>query len=149
MTSPTVLEVAENPVYSRSDARKAFFLVFSCTLIGALAQILMKQGTVQLGTHVTLTDVVRRPALVLSFILGLVTNLRLFLGYCLYGVNTLLMALALKGRELSRLYPIIALTFVWVTLLSIVLLPDEHLNFFRTMGIGFIVVGVSILGLKK
>jgi len=28
-------------------------------------------------------------------------------------------------------------------------LPDEHLNFFRSAGIAFIVGGVSILGLKK
>lgn len=78
----------------------------------------------------------------------MIRNLRLFLGYCLYGVNTFLIAIALKGRELSRLYPIIALTFVWVTLLSLILLPDEHLNFFRCAGIAFIVGGVSILGLK-
>jgi len=62
---------------------------------------------------------------------------------------TFLMAAALKGRELSRLYPIIALTYVWVTILSLFLLPDEHLNFFRSMGIAFIVGGVSVLGLKK
>lgn len=62
---------------------------------------------------------------------------------------TFLMAAALKGRELSRLYPIIALTYVWVTILSLFLLPNEHLNFFRSIGIAFIVAGVSILGLKK
>jgi multidrug transporter EmrE-like cation transporter len=149
LTSPTVLEVAEGPIEDRGEARKAFLLVFSCTLIGALAQILMKQGTVQLGSHITLADVAHRPVLILSFIIGVITNLRLFIGYCLYGINTFLMALALKGRELSRLYPIIALTFVWVTMLSVVLFPDEHLNFFRSTGIAFIVGGVSVLGLKK
>ena len=71
------------------------------------------------------------------------------MGYCLYGLNTLLMALALKGRELSRLYPIIALTYVWVTMLSLVLLPGEHMNFFRASGVAFIVIGVSVLGLNK
>lgn len=79
----------------------------------------------------------------------MMTNIKLFIGYCMYGVNTFLMALALKGRELSRLYPIIALTYVWVTILSLFVLPDEHLNFFRWMGIVFIVGGVSVLGLKK
>lgn len=71
------------------------------------------------------------------------------MGYCLYGVMTFLMALALKGKELSRLYPIIALTYVWVTILSLFLLPGEHMNFFRSAGIAFIVGGVSILGLQK
>ena len=127
-------------------------LVFSCTAIGALAQILLKQGTAQLGEHhlhLTLGQVARRPELFVQFSLDVISNAKLFLGYCLYGVMTFLMAAALKGRELSRLYPIIALTYVWVTILSLFLLPDEHLNFFRSIGIAFIVGGVSILGLKK
>lgn len=123
--------------------------MFTCTLIGAAAQILMKRGTAQLGAHLTLGDVAHNPALFLSFCIGVISNLKLFIGYCLYGVNTFLMALALKGRELSRLYPIIALTYVWVTILSLFLLTGEHINFFRSIGIAFIVIGVSVLGVKK
>jgi multidrug transporter EmrE-like cation transporter len=146
LTSPTVLEAT---VDARAAARRSFLLVFSCTITGAVAQILVKQGTAQLGAHVTLTQVARHPELFVSFCLGVITNLRLFIGYVLYGINTFLMALALKGRELSRLYPIIALTFVWVTIFSLIILPGEHLNFFRSIGIAFIVGGVSVLGLKK
>jgi multidrug transporter EmrE-like cation transporter len=125
-------------------------LVFSCTLIGALAQILLKEGAQNLGgSHVTLGQVLQHPVLFVQFALGIVTNIKMFAGYALYGVNTFLMALALRGKELSRLYPIIALTYVWVTLLSLFVLPGEHLNFFRTSGITAIVAGVSILGLKK
>jgi multidrug transporter EmrE-like cation transporter len=149
LISSTVSEVALD---SQAAARRSFLLVFSCTIIGALAQILLKQGTTQLGehhSHLTLGQVARRPELFVQFSLGIISNPKLFLGYCLYGVMTFLMAAALKGRELSRLYPIIALTYVWVTILSLFLLPNEHLNFFRSMGIAFIVGGVSILGLKK
>lgn len=149
MTSSTISEVALD---SQAAARRSFLLVFSCTVIGALAQILLKQGTAQLGehhSHLTLGQVARRPELFVQFSLSVISNPKLFLGYCLYGVMTFLMAAALKGRELSRLYPIIALTYVWVTILSLFLLPNEHLNFFRSMGIAFIVGGVSILGLKK
>ena len=146
MTSPTVLEA---PVDTQASARRSFLLVFVCTLIGAIAQILTKQGTAQLGAgHITLADVARHPPLFVSFAVGIITNLRLFCGYCLYGVMTFLMALALKGRELSRLFPIIALTYVWVTILSVFLL-GEHMDFFRSIGIAFIVCGVSVLGLKK
>ena len=148
MTSTTVLDEPLTKE-SSSAARRSFLLVFSCTLIGALAQILLKEGAHQVGTHVTLGDVARNPGLFVQFAWGILKNVKLFTGYCLYGVNTFLMAMALKGRELSRLYPIIALTFVWVTLLSLVLLQSEHLNFFRVLGIVFIVGGVSILGLKK
>jgi multidrug transporter EmrE-like cation transporter len=149
LISSTVSETALDP---RAAARRSFLLVFSCTFIGALAQILVKLGTAQLGghhLHLTLGQVARKPELFVQFSLDMMTNVKLFIGYCLYGVMTFLMALALKGRELSRLYPIIALTYVWVTVLSLFLLPDEHLNFFRTIGIVFTVGGVSVLGLKK
>ncbi len=146
MTSTVV--VAEPPI-SSAAARKSFALVFCCTLIGAVAQILIKKGTTQLGAHITLGQVAHDPTLFISFSLGVITNFKLFLGYVFYGMNTFLMALALKGRELSRLYPIIALTYVWVTLLSLFLLPGEHMNAFRAAGIFAIVSGVSILGLRK
>ena len=145
MTASTALEA---PLDTRRAARRSLLLVFSCTLIGAFAQMLIKTGAGQLGAHVTLRDLLHDPILVLRFGIGIAANLQLFCGYCLYGVNTFLMALALKGRELSRLYPIIALTYVWVTLLSLLLL-SEHMNFFRALGIAFIVAGVSILGLKQ
>lgn len=149
MTSPTVLEPTATSVAvdSRAQARRAFFIVFSCTFIGAVAQILTKLGTAQLGSHVTLSDVLRHPALFVAFSIGVITNVKLFLGYCLLGVQTVLMALALKGQELSKLYPIIAMTYVWVILLSLIMLPGEHMNFFRSIGIAFIVGGVSVLGL--
>jgi multidrug transporter EmrE-like cation transporter len=140
--------VLEAPIDTRGAARRSFLLVFSCTVIGAVAQMLIKTGAGQLGVHVTLIDVLHDPLLVLRFGLGIASNLKLFCGYCLYGVNTFLMALALKGRELSRLYPIVALTYVWVTLLSLFFL-SEGMNFFRVTGIVFIVGGVSILGLKQ
>jgi multidrug transporter EmrE-like cation transporter len=146
LPSPTAIE---SPIESRAEARRAFLLVFACTVIGALAQILVKQGTAQLGAHITLGDVLRHPELFVSFSIGIITNPLLFIGYCMYGVNTFLLAFALKGRELSRMYPIIALTYVWVTLLSLWILPGEHLNAFRTAGIAFIVSGVSILGMKR
>jgi multidrug transporter EmrE-like cation transporter len=148
LASSTILE-ATSPIATRAAARRSFLLMFFCTLIGALAQMLIKQGTAQLGARITLTDLIHDPSLFVRFCLGVITNLRLFLGYVCYGVNTLLIAVALKGRELSRLYPIIALTYVWVAVLSLYLLPDEHVNFFKSAGIVFVVVGVSVLGLKK
>jgi uncharacterized membrane protein len=104
-------------------------LVFACTILGAAAQILMKLGM----THF-------RPEPV-----ALLTNYQLIAGYVLYGINTLMLVLALKEGELSMLYPIIALTYVWVTLLSYLLL-GEHPSLFKNLGITIIVVGVAVLG---
>jgi multidrug transporter EmrE-like cation transporter len=133
--------------HTTNSARRSFLLVFSCTVIGAAAQMLIKKGAGQLGVHLSLPQVLHDPMLVFRFGFRIVENLKLFVGYALYGINTVLMAYALKGRELSRLYPIIALTYVWVTALSVVML-NEHVNIFRALGIGMIVTGVSILGGK-
>jgi multidrug transporter EmrE-like cation transporter len=125
----------------------SFLLVFSCTVIGAVAQMLIKLGAGQMSVHLTLPQVLHDPTVVMRFGFRILANSRLFVGYSLYGLNTVLMAYALKGRELSRLYPIIALTYVWVTILSVMLL-SEHVNFFRILGITLIVGGVSVLGGK-
>ncbi len=76
---------------------------------------------------------------------AIVTNVPLIGGYSLYGLNTLLMVLALRKGELSMLYPIIALTYVWVTLLSYTLLGEPP-NLFKNCGIAMIVIGVAVLG---
>ncbi len=109
--------------------RNGFLLVFSCTVLGAIAQILIKTG---MGHF--------KPEL-----WALVTNVPLVTGYFLYGVNTLMMVLALKNGEMSRLYPIIALTYVWTTLLSYTLL-GEHPNLYKNIGIAIIVIGVAVMG---
>lgn len=128
MSSPSVT------VPSRGAHRKSVALVFICTILGAAAQILMKTGAKRLGGQ----DL-------LEVIIATVTNIPLMIGYTLYGINTVLLVLALKDGELSRLYPIIALTYVWVTGLSWFFFHD-NLNPFRLIGIAIIVVGVAVMG---
>lgn len=105
-------------------------LVLSCTVLGAAAQMLMKIGLSHLD----------HPG-----IMGYITSLPLLAGYTLYGLNTLLMVFALRDGELSILYPIIALTYVWVTILS-VLFFHESLNSFKLLGVVTVVAGVAVLG---
>ncbi len=117
------------PLVEAASRRKSVMLVFACTILGAAAQILMKIGM----THF-------RPDPI-----ALATNLPLVAGYALYGLNTLMLVLALKEGELSMLYPIIALTYVWVTLLSYLLLHEPP-NLYKDIGITTIVAGVAVLG---
>ena len=104
-------------------------LVFSCTVLGAAAQILMKIGMSHFTPHLT----------------AILSNIPLLGGYTLYGINTLMLVLALREGELSMLYPIISLTYVWVTLLSYMLLR-EPANVYKNLGIATIVIGVAVLG---
>ncbi|MDR3701361.1 MAG: hypothetical protein P4L56_17065 [Candidatus Sulfopaludibacter sp.] len=108
---------------------KSIALVFCCTILGAAAQILMKTG----ANHL-------KPGL-----MGVITNLPLFCGYALYGMSTVLLVLALKDGELSLLYPVIALTYVWVTGLSFLIFHDT-VNPIKLVGIVTIVIGVAVLG---
>jgi drug/metabolite transporter (DMT)-like permease len=110
--------------------RRGVGLVFCCTLLGAAAQILLKAGANQL-VHPSL--------------LAIITNFSLLGGLSLYGISTLLLVLALKDGELSLLYPVIALTYVWVTLLSLVIFHDR-VNPIKLAGIAIIVLGVAVLG---
>jgi multidrug transporter EmrE-like cation transporter len=126
--SPT----ATNPIYASESAqrRKGATLVFCCTLLGAAAQILLKTGANQL---------------VHPSVLGIITNPSLIGGLSLYGVSTVLLVLALRDGELSLLYPVIALTYVWVTMLSFIVFHDRA-NPIKLVGIAIIVVGVAVLG---
>jgi multidrug transporter EmrE-like cation transporter len=129
---PRLSAIATIPVKHLDAARsrrKAILLVFCCTILGAAAQLLMKIGMSRFAPDVA----------------AILTNVPLIAGYVLYGINTLMLVLALREGELSMLYPIIALTYVWVTLLSYLLL-NEPANLYKNVGITTIVVGVAVLG---
>ena len=127
MSSATV---TPSTIKSAVPPKQSILLVLACTLVGAAAQLLIKSGMNQL-THITLP--------------GVVTNVPLIAGYSFYGLNLLLLTIALQKAELSALYPIIALTYVWVTALSVFVF-NETLNVYKIVGVTTIVFGVSILG---
>lgn len=134
MSSATI---STAPLGFSDKRRRSFILVFLCTLVGAAAQMLIKTGAAN----------VTRPGF-FGAIVAMLTNPPLFAGYCLYGFNTILMVLALRDGELSIVYPVIALTYVWVTVLSMIVF-HEPMNVFKGIGIAAIVGGVAVLGRRK
>ena len=111
--------------------RKSVLLVALCTLSGAAAQIFMKLGANNI-VHPTLMQ--------------LIMNVPLMTGYALYGVNMLMLTIALKNAPLSLLYPIISLTYVWVTMLSVMIFK-ESVNRYKVAGLAIVILGVAVLGL--
>ncbi len=132
--SQTLTQVRASPA---AQHRSGIFLVLLCTALGAAAQILLKMGGNGLAGH-TAGEILAQPALILK-------NMPLIIGYSLYGLSTVFMVLALRRGELSILYPIISLTYVWVLVLSVMIF-QEHLNSWKLLGIAAIVFGVSVLG---
>jgi len=69
-----------------------------------------------------------------------------FVGAASTIANTVLFIPALRGGELSVLYPLVALVYVWVSLLSVRFL-GEKMNPMKWLGIALILLGVTLIGL--
>jgi multidrug transporter EmrE-like cation transporter len=135
-THPSQTSVGETrQSQAHHSQTKPLLMVLVCTLIGAAAQVLIKMGTASLGEH---------PSMMATMV-GILTIRLLFAGYALYGISTVLLVLALRQGELSLLYPVFTLTYVWVTVLSVIIFHDS-MNAFKLGGIAIIIAGVAVLG---
>lgn len=108
----------------------AICLVIFATLVGAFGPILLKRASEKK----------------LSNLVSLISNHHLFGGVLLYALGTILFIPALKGGDLSILYPFVSLGYVWVSLLSVRFL-GEKMNMPKWMGISFIILGVTFIGI--
>lgn len=98
-------------------------LMFLVTLIIAAAQYLLKIG------------------LATGFI-----NIYTLGGAALYAIGSFVMILAFKGGDVSTLYPVIATSYIWVTLVSFFIL-HESVHILRWTGVGVIIAGITLVGL--
>lgn len=108
--------------------KSAIILVFVGTLFVSCAQLFLKFGADKFEA---------------SFIS--LINLPLVLGIIFYGIGAIIMILALKHGDLSIVYPFFGLSFVWVSLLSLIFLA-EILALSQWLGILIIITGVSFVG---
>ena len=105
-------------------------LIVLSTVSGAAAQILLRFGA----------DAIEGANLI-----GIITNVPLIGGYACLAMNVVLVVLAFRGGQLSILYPIVALTFVWVAILSPMYFQDV-ISISKIAGLTLIVAGVSFIG---
>ena len=144
--SNSVPQPAASAVPAKRNRFKGNIMVVGCTILGAAAQMLIKRGTTMMPPlYDAAAGTVLSQAPMIAW--KILSNVPLFGGLACYGISTILLVLALRYGELSVLYPIIALTYVWVSILSFGFL-GESLNVFKILGLVFIVFGVAILGRK-
>jgi multidrug transporter EmrE-like cation transporter len=124
----------EARVHDPVKRRQAVWIVLACTLMVGAAQVLIKIGANRLGQTG-----------LMGTLLGIITIPQLFAGYFLYGIFAVLLIYALRNGELSILYPLIALGYVWVSILS-VLVFHETMNAMKIVGVAIIIAGVAVLG---
>ncbi len=117
----------------------AMALVFFSTLCSSSGQILIKQGTNNVEA-----DILSKIFEVNTMVYGIAP---LVMGYCLYGLAAAILIVSLKYGELSVLYPIYAMNFVWVAIASpIVFAGADSMNIMKWAGVGAIVFGVGLIG---
>ncbi|MBN1156301.1 hypothetical protein JXA85_01675, partial [Candidatus Woesearchaeota archaeon] len=80
----------------------AICLLIFTTLINTAAQLFYKYGANRLEFN----------------FVAIITNYPLILGIILYFISAALLIIALRGGELSVLYPMIALSYIWVMIAS-------------------------------
>src|SRR3989344_5089172 len=112
-----------------SSSRFAILFIILTTVFTSIGQILWKFGVGKI--------ILAEPTTAFNF--------PFLLGFLSYGAGLIFMILALQRGELTVVYPIIATSYVWVSLLSPLFFPDS-MNGWKWMGIGFILLSVSLLG---
>lgn len=112
--------------------KKAIMFVLISTIFTSFGQIFLKKGSDLLEFNIP----------------SLLTNYPLIIGVLLYALSAVLYILALRYGELSIVFPLIATSFVWVSILSIYLL-NESMNLIKWGGVCMIIVGVSLIGYES
>ena len=107
----------------------AIGLIILTTFLTSTAQVFYKLGSENLSFN----------------IIELLTNYNILFGLFLYGIGAILLILSLKGGEVTVLYPIIATSYIWVSLFSVWFL-GEGMNLMRWLGVITIIIGISIVG---
>lgn len=115
----------------------AIGLVIVGTIIGAFGPILFKKGAASFTINPK--TILKNPFIILK-------NYYVISGCFLYAVSAFIFIPALRGGELSVLYPLVSLSYVWVALLSMKFL-SERMNKIKWFGIALIILGVSLIGI--
>lgn len=108
---------------------RSMLLVLFASVVGSFGAVFLKMGAMRLNKNL------------LSFV-----NSRLIIGVALYLLSSVIYALGIKGGQLSVLYPMVALGYIW-TLLWAKLFFQEPLTRYKIAGLGLILVGVFFVGL--
>ncbi|HLK46728.1 MAG TPA: EamA family transporter [Bryobacteraceae bacterium] len=108
---------------------ESMLLVFAASLVGSFGAVFLKKGAHRLdGT-------------LLSFL-----NRQLILGVVLFLGSSVFYVLGIRGGELSVLYPMVSLGYVW-TLLWSRLFFHETFTPQKFLGLGLVLLGVVFVGL--
>ncbi|MEA2037768.1 MAG: hypothetical protein U9O94_09740, partial [Nanoarchaeota archaeon] len=87
----------------------AILVVLSASFLGSFGPILLKKASDNISIKIK----------------SIIKNYYLMGGFALYAVGTVLFIPALRGGELSVLYPLVSTTYIWVSLWSTKFLGEK------------------------
>jgi uncharacterized membrane protein len=104
-------------------------LVLLGVVVGAWGPLFLKRASAEIH---------RNPKTILK-------SKNLLYGILLYGIATIIFIPALKGGDLSVLYPLVATSYIFVSFLSVKYL-GEKMNSYKWLGVALIIIGVAFIG---
>lgn len=112
------------------DGNKAILLMLGCSALTVIGQLFFKQATIKL-----------------TFTLqGVLLNSYLYFGVLAYALGLIIMLKAYQLGDVTTLYPIIASSYVFVTLIAPLLFPDEMASYYNIAGVMLICIGIVVIG---
>jgi len=117
------------------EKMNVIIIILSGILCASLGQVFWKLGMNAVGAIDNFS---------ISGIVSMFLNPLVFLGLLMYGLSTIFWLIALSQKDLSYVYPFIALTFIIVLLLSKFLL-HENVGLYRIVGTLIIIAGLIIV----
>jgi len=82
----------------------------------------------------------------LTDINSLIFNSNLYFGGICYLAGMILMLKALRRGELSVVYPVLATSFVWVSILSPIFFKNDVMTLQKWIGVGVVILGITLVG---
>lgn len=117
------------------EKMNVIIIILSGILCASLGQVFWKLGMNAVGAIDNFS---------ISGIVSMFLNPLVFLGLLMYGLSTIFWLIALSQKDLSYVYPFVALTFIIVLLLSKFLL-HENVGLYRIVGTLIIIAGLIIV----
>jgi drug/metabolite transporter (DMT)-like permease len=110
----------------------AILVVILCTAFTASGSLFLKIGANKLSFSLQ----------------GLIDGYLVIVGLLFYFIGFILLTFSFRHGELSVLFPFVSLSFIWVAILSFLVLK-ETVTVFEMAGIASIVCGVVLIGFSS
>jgi drug/metabolite transporter (DMT)-like permease len=108
-------------------------LMFISTIIGAVGSLFLKIGAEHFHIRLNIKGIV-----------NILKNWKIIFGLGLYALATVAFIYLLKSEELSMLYPMTSVSYIFIAIFSAMFLK-EKINVYKIFGIMLIVFGVVLV----